>query len=446
MTESDNREVPAGSVAPATSLEMLPRVWECSDDGPDCEQYKLIPGPQLFIDDYLIEKSEGLTRTVHQPEKLPEPVISGHDWYQQTKTHFKVVYDPDLRRFRMWFCGRSRKAGPNEKAADTDYVAYAESDDGIDWHEPELGLIEVNGSKKNNAVADRADNLVLIDHGPDWPEPQMRYIMVYIGRRYRPTPTAWRRRTFLARYSADGLHFVDHPSNPVYIATSRRLSGRLSGFWDPLRRRYLLTIGWEAGTEDGYRDGPPDKWEGFRGVMGQTSSPDLLHWSPVRRIVTSDPEEPELEQFGLMRPTVRGGLYLAFTGIRREDLPLNSEVPAGLNKLTNTGNPVRINWTELCTSRDGENWIRQPGIFLNRNSTPGTWDHAQAGVTESISFGDKDYVYYDGSDEGYRTGKIAIGLAMLRRDGFVSLDAGAGGGVLRTRLLYLEVSVQIRVA
>ena len=290
MTESDIPEVPAGSVgrrASPTSLEMLPRVWECGDVGPDCQQYKLFPGPQLFIDDYLIEMSEGLTRTVHQPEKLPDPVISGHGWYQQTKSHFKVVYDPELRRFRMWFVGRSRKAGPGEKAANTDYVAYAESDDGIDWHEPELGLIEINGSKKNNAVADSADNLVLIDHGPDWPEPQMRYIMVSIGRRYRPTPTAWRRRTFLARYSADGLHFVDHPTNPVYIATSRRLSGRLAGFWDPLQRRYLLTIGWEAGTEDGYRGGPPDKWEGMRGVMGQTSSPDLLHWSPVRRIVTS---------------------------------------------------------------------------------------------------------------------------------------------------------------
>ena len=31
-------------------------------------------------------------------------------------------------------------------------MAYAESDDGITWRKPELGLSEFNGSKRNNLV------------------------------------------------------------------------------------------------------------------------------------------------------------------------------------------------------------------------------------------------------------------------------------------------------
>jgi hypothetical protein len=61
-----------------------------------------------------------------------------------------------------------------------------------------------------------------------------------------------------------------------------------------------------------------------------------------------------------------------------------------------------------------------------------------------IRVGDQLYIYYSGvngphsgpkfpADTIVRTHKPAIGLATLRRDGFVSLDAGADGGWLLTR-------------
>ena len=33
------------------------------------------PGPQLFLDDYLVGRLEGLVRHVESPERLPRPVL-----------------------------------------------------------------------------------------------------------------------------------------------------------------------------------------------------------------------------------------------------------------------------------------------------------------------------------------------------------------------------------
>ena len=59
--------------------------------------------------------------------------------------------------------------------------AYAESEDGIHWTRPELGLVEYRGSKKNNLVYDEDGPMnminlkVLIDD--DDPDPSRRYKM-----------------------------------------------------------------------------------------------------------------------------------------------------------------------------------------------------------------------------------------------------------------------------
>ena len=40
------------------------------------EPLKLQSGTHPFVDDYVIESSRGLVRTMHQPEKLPELIIA----------------------------------------------------------------------------------------------------------------------------------------------------------------------------------------------------------------------------------------------------------------------------------------------------------------------------------------------------------------------------------
>src|SRR5438046_1049787 len=59
-------------------------------------------GPQLFLDDYLIDRIEGLERVVQQPERLAEPVLCSKT-FGTTQPYLTVLYDRDQKRFRIWY-------------------------------------------------------------------------------------------------------------------------------------------------------------------------------------------------------------------------------------------------------------------------------------------------------------------------------------------------------
>ena len=49
--------------------------------------------------------------------------------------------------FRMWY-----KTWPDTVSPRRTYIFYAESDDGISWRKPVLGLVEFDGNKDNNII------------------------------------------------------------------------------------------------------------------------------------------------------------------------------------------------------------------------------------------------------------------------------------------------------
>ncbi len=91
-----------------------------------------------------------------------------------------------------------------------------------------------------------------------------------------------------------------------------------------------------------------------------------------------------------------------------------------------------VGWTELTTSRDGRNWTRYQDKFIDRNPISGTWDHAFSWYADCITVGDKDYVYYGGYSHGHKIGDRQVGLAILRKNGFVSRDAAGKSCTLKT--------------
>ena len=60
------------------------------------------PGPQLFLDDYLIDKTDGLKRQVRPPERLAQPVLDNKT-FGTTQPYLTVLYDQDAKRFRIWY-------------------------------------------------------------------------------------------------------------------------------------------------------------------------------------------------------------------------------------------------------------------------------------------------------------------------------------------------------
>ncbi len=100
---------------------------------------KVIPidvGRQLFVDDFLIESTNGVVRAFGKPVKYEgNPVM-----WRQTKAEMSaqapgcamsgggVWWDPTRRKFRMWYM--SGFAGR---------ISYAESPDGVHWDRPDVG-------------------------------------------------------------------------------------------------------------------------------------------------------------------------------------------------------------------------------------------------------------------------------------------------------------------
>jgi hypothetical protein len=385
---------------------------------------RLDAGPQLFVDQLLIEQATNLVRTTHPPEKLAQPILpKAEKWHQQPMYFQRVLRDPRTGKFRMWYNVKNPGAEPSV------CFCYAESDDGIHWTRPNLGLVSVSGSRSNNILDAPFGHfgLSFIDEGASCTEPARRYKMAYYNARGAG-------KGLHVAFSADGFSFKPFSGNPVIQDDVRTpykdgytniISDIIDGCWDPLGKQYLLGCKIEAG---GYPGKPHWIDVGWRRTVGVTVSKDFITWQKPWQIVLPDPANG-IEEFYGFQPIVRGTLYLGLLRVLRDDLPADE------------GGPVEgIGWTELISSRDGRHWTRYQERFIDRNHQPGTWDHAMAWAGSPLTVGDKDYIYFCGYSAGHKIGDRQNGLAILRKNGFVSRDAGANEGSLRTPLVVLNGS------
>ena len=87
---------------------------------------------QLFVDDRLIATMSNLTRELGQVTKANKGtplLVADKPWEKVSLLRFgSVLLDGD--RFRMWY-------GMNDH-----FLGYAESDDGLSWTKPSLGVHE----------------------------------------------------------------------------------------------------------------------------------------------------------------------------------------------------------------------------------------------------------------------------------------------------------------
>ncbi len=118
---------------------------------------ELFPGKQLFIDDYFIESLTGARCVLNPPRKLtvnePLPITFDRPWDSQSAQPGRVIYDARNRRFRMYY-----RAWTGEQT----FLCALDSDDGLHWERPELGLVNFDGSTRNNITTACADHLATI--------------------------------------------------------------------------------------------------------------------------------------------------------------------------------------------------------------------------------------------------------------------------------------------
>ena len=97
---------------------------------------------QLFIDDYIIESMEDVSRRLNTVSKHPNNplVIADQAWEgHMAVPQGSVIYDSEDRIYKMWYTTDIQSKGKG--------FAYAVSQDGINWDKPAMDIVLKNGKK-----------------------------------------------------------------------------------------------------------------------------------------------------------------------------------------------------------------------------------------------------------------------------------------------------------
>jgi len=368
--------------------------------------FELGPGPHFFIDDYLIAEQSFLSRTVNNPEKYPEPVVTGAKGGDDNfQPWMSVIRDAETGRFRIWY--------NTPENIHQSHLGYMESDDGIHWIRPHRVLEDPYYIRFCCSV---------IDHGPNYPDPEKRFI--------------------LATHRKPGIRIATSPDGLTWkalvdTALIKHTHDIVSLHWDPIRRHYLAIVGEKIKW---------DNWEGKRRIPYQSVSDDLLHWEKQWRIlmpkIGAPIERGETQFYAMSGIIARGDLLIGLVKILRDDL--NATPGKTAREMGDMDRKAAgIGYTVLAWSRDGRTWQRDHEVFIPRNPLPGSWDHAMAWGTEQLVVGDETYLYYCGYARGHKIDRYnerQIGLARMPRDRYVAREADMNKGTLITKLLILNGS------
>ena len=106
---------------------------------------------QLFIDGRFFDRVAGIELKMNPPYQSPEPVLrADRPWEAQGIGGYNTVLREGEGPFRLWYAAQMTTGLPQEGAG---RLCYAESEDGVSWRKPELGLVPFQGSTANNIVA-----------------------------------------------------------------------------------------------------------------------------------------------------------------------------------------------------------------------------------------------------------------------------------------------------
>jgi len=186
----------------------------------------------LFESRLEITRIYGRLRTVqHQPQIMPEPVVSPtHSTDAGGCTIYGTVLH-DGGRYRMWYQAWPKDRDGRKNAL----VAYAESDNGLDWQKPTLNLVDRGGLDNNLCDLGFASPSVFIDPHA---EADFRYRAVgccaaqYMGA--HPHATS---RGYYTAHSADGLHWTLDSTSPTWKGTDV-----VTSIYHPARRGGLVAM------------------------------------------------------------------------------------------------------------------------------------------------------------------------------------------------------------
>ena len=364
---------------------------------------------ELFVDDYLIERLSGVELRLQKP--VPRNVALDHDvpWEGNTSAYHTVFQDGKL--FRAYYRGSHY----NPPGKYRPVVCYAESRDGIEWHRPELGLVNYQGSTRNNIIWDGPGSLNFTpfrDSNPDCRE----------GEEYKalgsPSSRTHDEQALYAFKSADGVHWSLLSEKPVMDHTvgANLFDSQNLAFYDPGRGCYV----------EYHRDSIYPGGVRFRQIMTCTSK-DFRRWTKPQLLDFGDAPLEHLYTNAVTPYHRAPHIYMGFPKRLVPDRRMPGNLAGGVSDGL------------YMTSRDGLHFKRWGEAFVRPGLQPERWENRNNmtawGILETandLPTAPKELSIF--TSEGYYRGEASrLRRFTLRLDGFVSANAPLKGGELITR-------------
>lgn len=363
-------------------------------------------GRQLFVDSFLIEKSD-LKRVFHPAKKyegnpvlkpetpleLEPPEKQGSEGAPEAVMMLgqgAFFYDPSEKLFKIWYTAGWRKA-----------LAMAVSKDGLQWQ------------RVPDAITSPSKEAGLGDYSL-WFDIE--------------APSAERYKFIMNRAKGHQLWTSPDAKNWSAAVLAGKAKDYCSIFYNPFRKVWVYSIKESLPTPRGRMRRYAESPVFLKPNIFDTS----VYWTGADTLDTPDPTVRDPAQLYNLNAVAYESIMLGMFCIHL----------GPHNKVCKESKSPKAVDLKLAYSRDGFHWDRpdrQP--FLAGTRKKGDWDkaylHCATGILSVV--GDTLLIPYCATsglspkgDEGMYNG-MAIGIATLRRDGFVSLDAGVDGGTVTTR-------------
>jgi len=391
---------------------------------------KLIPintGRQLFVDDFLIEKTD-MERKYHQAQKFEGNPVFFPETKDELATrnsnsavtylgHGGVFYDPRDTVFKMFYTAGWRGG-----------LALATSKDLIHWTRPSLGLVGGNIILPSGALMAGGDNAVWLDLNTK--DSMQRYKLIT----ERLVDGAW---TVVYKSRLESPTHTLHTSADGRIWSQGVVTGRAadycSFFYNPFRQVWVYSI--KQNTSRGRARDYQESKDFLKGASWKNK----VFWVGADKLDTPDERVGDNAQLYSLNAVAYESIMLGEFYIHLG--------PA--NKVAEAGRFPKLTELKLGFSRDGFHWQRPDRRpFISAARKKGTWDRAYLHGTNGVCLviGDRiwfPYCGYSGEAPDGATGMYtgaSIGMAYLRRDGFASMEAGKKQATLLTRPLIFSGS------